>query len=52
MQGRRAALIRPNSPDLDGQPGASSGPSSHDKQRVIEAEGQMEEYLAFDSTDL
>ncbi|XP_030603258.1 protein FAM149B1 isoform X3 [Archocentrus centrarchus] len=51
VQGRRAALVRSNSPDLDGQPGTSSGTSSHDKQRVIEVEGQMEEYLAFDSTD-
>uniref|UniRef100_A0A3Q4HF63 Family with sequence similarity 149 member B1 n=1 Tax=Neolamprologus brichardi TaxID=32507 RepID=A0A3Q4HF63_NEOBR len=51
VQGRRAHLIRSNSPDLDAQRGTSSGIGSHDKNRVTEIEGQMEEYLAFDSTD-
>lgn len=49
MQGRRAALIKSSSAELDGLPGTSSGSSSHDKLRVIEVEGLMEEYLAFDS---
>ncbi|XP_067466557.1 protein FAM149B1 isoform X1 [Thunnus thynnus] len=52
VQGRRAALIKSSSPELDGPPGTSSGSSSHDKPRMIEVEGQMEEYLAFDSRDL
>lgn len=49
VQGRRAALIKSSSAELDGLPGTSSGSSSHDKPRVIEVEGLMEEYLAFDS---
>lgn len=52
MQGQRAHLIRSNSSDLDAQRGTSSGIGSHDKNRVTEIEGQIEEYLAFDSTDL
>ncbi|KAG7500229.1 hypothetical protein JOB18_012318 [Solea senegalensis] len=47
--GRRAALITPSSAELDGPLVAPSGSSSHYKPRVIEVEGQMEEYLAFDS---
>ncbi|CAG6016751.1 unnamed protein product [Menidia menidia] len=52
VQGRRAALIRSTSAELDGPPNNSCGSSSHDKPRVIEVEGLMEEYLAFDSRDL
>uniref|UniRef100_A0A3B4ZK64 Family with sequence similarity 149 member B1 n=1 Tax=Stegastes partitus TaxID=144197 RepID=A0A3B4ZK64_9TELE len=49
VQGRRAALIKSSSAELDEPPCTSS---SHDKPRVIEVEGLMEEYLAFDSRDL
>ncbi|XP_059215172.1 protein FAM149B1 [Centropristis striata] len=52
VQGRRAALIKFSSAELDEALGTTSGSSSHDKQRVIEVEGLMEEYLAFDSKDL
>lgn len=49
VQGRRAALTEPASAELDGHPGSPSGSGSQDKPRVIEVEGLMEEYLAFDS---
>lgn len=52
MQGRRAALIKSSAAELDGPLGTSSGFSSHDMPRVIEVEGLMEEYLAFESRDL
>ncbi|XP_075931902.1 protein FAM149B1 isoform X1 [Anarhichas minor] len=52
VQGRRAALITASSAESDEPPGTSSGSSSHDKPRLIEEEGLMEEYLAFDSGDL
>lgn len=49
VQGRRAALTKSSSADMEETPDPSS---SHDKLRLIEVEGQMEEYLAFDSRDL
>uniref|UniRef100_A0A3P8UTI1 Family with sequence similarity 149 member B1 n=2 Tax=Cynoglossus semilaevis TaxID=244447 RepID=A0A3P8UTI1_CYNSE len=54
VQGRRAALVTSSSSsaDLDGAPVSSSSSSSQFKPRVIEVEGLMEEYLAFDSRGL
>lgn len=52
MQGRRAALLQSSSTKLDGLPGAWSGSRTQHVQRVIEVEGLMEEYLAFDSREL
>ena len=52
VQGRRAALLQSSSTRFDGGPVTSSGSSSQDKPGVIEVEGFMEEYLAFDSWDL
>lgn len=51
VQGRRAELSQPSPAELDGRPGGC-GVSGQEKPTVIEAEGLMEEYLAFDSRDL
>ncbi|XP_029608464.1 protein FAM149B1-like isoform X2 [Salmo trutta] len=51
VQGRRALLSRP-CVAVDHPPGTPSGSRGHDRPKVIEAEGLMEEYLAFDSRDL
>ncbi|KAK6328651.1 hypothetical protein J4Q44_G00006290 [Coregonus suidteri] len=51
VQGRKAMLSRPSA-DVDHPPGTPSGCRGHDRPRVIEAEGLMEEYLAFDCRDL
>ncbi|XP_068597333.1 protein FAM149B1 [Brachionichthys hirsutus] len=48
VQGRRAILIKSSLSDL----GGVLGTSSQDKPRVIEVEGLVEEFLAFDSRDL
>lgn len=49
VQGRKAALIKSSSPEVNGPPNNFGGCGSHDKPRVIEAEGLIEEFLAFDS---
>uniref|UniRef100_A0A673CNI6 Family with sequence similarity 149 member B1 n=1 Tax=Sphaeramia orbicularis TaxID=375764 RepID=A0A673CNI6_9TELE len=52
VQGRRAVLSKPSASELEGLQGISSGSGNYDRQKVIEVEGLMEEYLAFDSRDL
>lgn len=51
VQGRRAELKELCSAEVDRRSGISSS-SSQEKLMVIEVEGLMEEYLAFDSRDL
>ncbi|XP_047207558.1 protein FAM149B1 isoform X2 [Girardinichthys multiradiatus] len=50
IQGRKAGLIKFSSSAFDGLPNNTS--SSYDQSRVIDVEGVMEEYLAFDGSDL
>ncbi|XP_038149821.1 protein FAM149B1 isoform X2 [Cyprinodon tularosa] len=50
VQGKKAALIKSSISEFDGPLTNSS--SSHDQTREIEVDGEMEEYLAYDSRDL
>lgn len=52
VEGRRAVLLQSSSAKSDGLPGASSGSHSQHVHRVIEVEGVVEEFLAFDSREL
>ncbi|KAJ8360146.1 hypothetical protein SKAU_G00166710 [Synaphobranchus kaupii] len=51
VQGRKAVMSRPCL-EVDPRPGSPGGSGFEDTPRVIEAEGLMEEYLAFDCRDL
>lgn len=53
VQGRKALLRNPSSTELEEPACAVSSGSSHqDRSRVIEVEGVMEEYLAYDHQEL
>ncbi|XP_028323839.1 protein FAM149B1 isoform X2 [Gouania willdenowi] len=52
VQGRRAALLKSSSSELDGSADDFSASNTHVNTRMIESEGDIEEYLAFDSRAL
>lgn len=52
VQGKKALLRNPSSSELEELPRTASGSSNHDRSKVIEVEGVMEEYLAYDHQDL